>query len=1308
MSNNIRIRTTPNGGDKYIGLKLEQDFDFIEILSLNISQDKAYENFCSDYGVLVGRVVVNNGFGVPNAKVSIFIPITDEDKLKPEVLGLYPYESVTDTNGEGVVYNLLPKENQTGDPCYTPVGTFPSKNEILDNPEILDIYKKYYKYTAVTNYAGDYMIFGIPVGNHIIHIDVDISDIGILSQKPFNLIDQGTPKELFINSRQFNTSKNLSSLPQIKSTNFGVNIKPFWGDTDSCQIGINRFDYNLNYNLTPTAFFMGGIFGDSEKNSVNKNCRPRKNVGVLCEQVASQGIIEMIRKTPNNSIERFNVAGSTIDDDGAWAYQIPMNLDYYTTDELGNLVPSNDPNIGIPTRSRVRFRVTMFSGSEGLLRTRAKHLIPHNPQNIEDIDFNFDSETKDSSFVDLYWNKVYTPKNFISRVQPNTSVANENNISIKDVDSCNENQPFPYNRANVYSSAYEIYILGAICIIVGLIGSIVFAINAVLCLLRDISIFGFKPFGFIKPITLACPTEPTTYYTPGCNFEGLEAYTDCYYATIFENIGIYKLDFYNDWVNGSLYFFLLKYKKKRRASKKEKFCDTNCDKPNSSNNCNTNYMLDNLLDVPVVAMLHKVKHGYITKYKNNLYYSPIMMDGSNKRLYPTDIVNLGSVLDYDWQGIPKIVNLLESTSYNIPPLVEEKNDDGTITSGMFTLGKQSQGLFFNVNCTGVNLGRDIGKATNIRRQCEIFVDVPETNNQAENPIKYININQIYGYSEDDTAENSSGKFFRDVFYTLNINGPATVKQKFIPNDDLNDEAKGTSFGITRNNYNDDHNIGVAYRDFRKYNEPYNQGEDLAFQSWGNSYYFYFGLKDGRTGLDKFKDKYLSTCIPFISDDFIISTVTTQTNTTTSSDGTIIMEIIGGSQPFTYTITNPNYTLGPISGYTGAQTIISNLSGGTYTITVTDITNATIIKEVSVSSPSSLSIDIYESAKTTTPLAEDGQITVQISGGKPPYKLVMSGSKILTDNDFIITDSPIKDLKVGNYEFTVTDSSSPQQTQTASVRVTSSVNKLEITSVVVDDATCSQSTGSIIVDVSGGTSDGRSVKIEFVDGPNISFETKSFSISQQSRITIPNLPPNKYKITATDSSGQIFTKNDIILVKYLPMTIDTQGISNQKQCDPTKYTVSFNLKKPTINAPYILCDDGPYTIKYSIDSIDQTPITTSGIGIKTLEITQNISNSLEIYVNDNKDCQSSKIFIPESSIRKPSSALTIIGGSYTGPVSGKWTITWNVSGGIPPYTISPSTSGLGNQLVVSVDPSGKSYTVTATDNVGCQIANSVTL
>ena len=72
MSNTIRITTTAStntttSNDNYIKVNLKQDFDFIEILSLNISQNDAYIKFCSDYGVVVGRVMVNNGFCVPNA-----------------------------------------------------------------------------------------------------------------------------------------------------------------------------------------------------------------------------------------------------------------------------------------------------------------------------------------------------------------------------------------------------------------------------------------------------------------------------------------------------------------------------------------------------------------------------------------------------------------------------------------------------------------------------------------------------------------------------------------------------------------------------------------------------------------------------------------------------------------------------------------------------------------------------------------------------------------------------------------------------------------------------------------------------------------------------------------------------------------------------------------------------------------------------------------------------------------------------------------------------------------------------------------
>ena len=45
MSKSIRIRTTPNGEDKYVKINLEQEFDFIEILSLKISQEDAYRNW---------------------------------------------------------------------------------------------------------------------------------------------------------------------------------------------------------------------------------------------------------------------------------------------------------------------------------------------------------------------------------------------------------------------------------------------------------------------------------------------------------------------------------------------------------------------------------------------------------------------------------------------------------------------------------------------------------------------------------------------------------------------------------------------------------------------------------------------------------------------------------------------------------------------------------------------------------------------------------------------------------------------------------------------------------------------------------------------------------------------------------------------------------------------------------------------------------------------------------------------------------------------------------------------------------------
>ena len=125
MGKSYRIKTEL-GINKTINVDFEQDFEFLEILSLKIQQADVYTRDCSQYGVVTGRVSANNGLGIPNARVSIFIPIDTQDELNPVITAIYPYKTVTDKNEDGYRYNLLPHEKSYS--LHSPTGTFPSAN----------------------------------------------------------------------------------------------------------------------------------------------------------------------------------------------------------------------------------------------------------------------------------------------------------------------------------------------------------------------------------------------------------------------------------------------------------------------------------------------------------------------------------------------------------------------------------------------------------------------------------------------------------------------------------------------------------------------------------------------------------------------------------------------------------------------------------------------------------------------------------------------------------------------------------------------------------------------------------------------------------------------------------------------------------------------------------------------------------------------------------------------------------------------------------------------------------------------------
>ena len=133
--NTYRIHTgIGSDAPNVLNVKLQQTYDMLEVLSLKLNQTNTYNFYESSYGIVVGRVLANDAFGIPNAKVSIFIEVDDAESIAAK--GIYPFTSIRDADANGVRYNLLPDEQISA--CYQNVGTFPNKRLVLDNNDIIE------------------------------------------------------------------------------------------------------------------------------------------------------------------------------------------------------------------------------------------------------------------------------------------------------------------------------------------------------------------------------------------------------------------------------------------------------------------------------------------------------------------------------------------------------------------------------------------------------------------------------------------------------------------------------------------------------------------------------------------------------------------------------------------------------------------------------------------------------------------------------------------------------------------------------------------------------------------------------------------------------------------------------------------------------------------------------------------------------------------------------------------------------------------------------------------------------------------
>ncbi len=389
------------------------------------------------------------------------------------------------------------------------------------------------------------------------------------------------------------------------------------------------------------------------------------------------------------------------------------------------------------------------------------------------------------------------------------------------------------------------------------------------------------------------------------------------------------------------------------------------------------------------------------------------------------------------------------------------------------------------------------------------------------------------------------------------------------------------------------------------------------------------------------------------------------------NGSILVNIAGGTSPYTVTWT------GPVNGSAstaGNSYNIVNLPSGTYAIVVTDANgcndNATVTLTNTANNLS------FTRTVTNGICGENGSILINIVTGTPTFTITwagpVSGSATTAANSYNIPNLPS-----GNYTLMVTGSNGCSQQLTATVTV--SENNLDITD-TANTGLCGQE-GSVGLIISGGAGTYNIVW----SGPESGTATSANGL-----YTIFGLQSGTYNITVTDANGCLETETTTLINTESDLDLIAQG--NNGICGQLG---SITVNTTGGNAPYTITWGGP----------------TSG-SATTNNSTFNIPNlqagSYTVGITDVNGCFDTQVVSISNS---GAVSLTTTGTNAT--CISLASINVVISGGLPNYTISWAGPVNGSQTTANTlfnipNLPGGTYVVTVLSANGCVATRTVTL
>ena len=363
-----------------------------------------------------------------------------------------------------------------------------------------------------------------------------------------------------------------------------------------------------------------------------------------------------------------------------------------------------------------------------------------------------------------------------------------------------------------------------------------------------------------------------------------------------------------------------------------------------------------------------------------------------------------------------------------------------------------------------------------------------------------------------------------------------------------------------------------------------------------------------------------------------STTVTQMTGVNANNGSITTTVSGGSGNYQYVWSN---------GATSSS--ISNLSPGTYTVTITDANGCALTLSGTINAINcTLTANIVVVSGINCNGQSTGQITVQTNGGQGNLTYAWSNNA---------TSSTLSGLNAGTYQVTVTDALGCTATASVSLNQPAAI---VINLTVVQMTGPNSNNGSISASVTGGTG-----QIQYI-----------WSNGSTSSM-IQNLAPGTYNLTVSDANNCTATATATI---------------NTINC-----TLSANI---TVSSSISCAGGGNGALQVNIEG-GQPPI---GIlwstGATSTQIQNLSAGTYGVTVTDGLNCTA----VASIQLNAPSALnVQLTTAGLTADASNDGSISATVNGGTPNYTYAWSNGATGS-VINNLAPG--SYTVTVTDANGC--------